>query len=68
MTCKHHNTRAEKVPAPHFNKLVCNDCGKFIKWLGKNYRHEVPDKQRVLSDVGVITKKDSLGRDRSVWF
>lgn len=40
-TCPHCNSQnlQSKIMAPnhtHFAKLVCGDCGKYVKWLGKS--------------------------------
>lgn len=71
MKCNHTNSHAVPCGKPHWNKLICSDCGKWLKWLGKDYRPTTPKQpikpSRDLSDIGIITRPDALGRQRAVW-
>lgn len=36
MACNHEYTEVIRMPeGPHWGKLICSDCGAFIKWLKK---------------------------------
>lgn len=76
MTCKHINKRAVAIPAPHWWKQECSDCGKWIKWLGKNYKPSnkesgkqafKPKRKIIPDDMGVIEKIGANGQHIGVW-
>jgi hypothetical protein len=75
MTCEHTRKVAKAVPAPHWWKQECADCGKWIKWLGKNYKPTNqesgkkrfrPKRKLIADDIGITTYIDALGRERRI--
>ena len=66
--CGHVNARVRKAKPPHFARLICPKCGKWIKWIAWSVNvdfDEEPDKpvQQSLFDVppsgGASTKPRS---------
>ncbi|MDJ0554356.1 MAG: hypothetical protein QNJ68_07955 [Microcoleaceae cyanobacterium MO_207.B10] len=49
--CHSHNLIQQEAPPPHYKKLICGDCGKFIKWLPN------PEKEIRLQQQKQLIKK-----------
>ncbi len=58
MTCKHTNTKKVAVPAPHWNKLVCADCNKWLRWLGKEDKPKPTKPSEAYDDRQSVQPKD----------
>ena len=76
MKCEHRNKIAISIPAPHWWKQECADCGKWIKWLGKNYKptnkeagkpYFKPKRKLIPDDVGVIETIGANGQHIGIW-
>ena len=79
--CNHTRKIAIAVSAPHWWRQECADCGKYIKWLGKNYKPTAkesgkvfdkpyvrPARKLIPNDVGVIEKIGANGQHIGIWY
>ncbi len=52
-------TRVEAGTGPHGEKLICNHCGKFIRWLPK--RQKVEDNPATSAQLQYLSKLGYAG-------
>lgn len=59
--CISTNLIQQEAPPPHYKKLVCGDCGGFIKWMPNPEKQERLDKYRNL--IIFLSEKPLVGWD-----
>ena len=65
MTCKHEDCEVKKMGSgPHWAKLICSDCGKFMKWLSDP--EKMPYKERCALLVAICSDLLDIGFVQSV--
>jgi hypothetical protein len=52
MTCQHNDCEVKKMTSgPHWGKLICSDCGKFIKWLSDPEKLNYTERCALLCEI-----------------